>query len=738
MRFLKDASIRTKLFTGFGFICLILVTVVFLTLNSTEDTKDMTNQLIELRAPGAKAGVELINGLNSSLANLRGYMLLGKDQFKENRTRDWNEKIFPTYEKMKALSKSWRVEANRAKLAKVGRLFDQLYKVQNEIEAIVFTDENSPGRKIWRSKASPTSAVMVREITKMIDEELKEKSTPERKALLGMMADVRGSLGLGIANVRAFLLSGEEKYKTRFEKHWAKNTRRYEDLVNNQALFNRRQRDAFRKFSAAREEFAPLPEQMFKIRESDEWNLANHWLNTKATPVVGELTALLSEIIERQENLLEKGSQDTKAAIASLKSLLIYLLIGGLSIAVVISIVVTNGITRPIIQAAKAARQLARGDLDIDIRSDSKDETGMLLAAMREMVVNLKGTAKAAERLADGDLMVDVTVRSDKDTLGHAIERMVEKLRMVVGSVKAAVNNVASESRELTVSSEQLSRGASEQAAAAEEASASMEEMAASVKQNADNALQTEKISLKSAQDAQQGGEAVAETVDAMKEIATKISIIEEIARQTNLLALNAAIEAARAGEHGKGFAVVAAEVRKLAERSQVAAAEISELSSTSVEVAEKAGSMLEKIVPDIQRTADLVQEISAASNEQNTGVEQINQAIQQLDQVIQQNASSSEQTASISAKLSGQAEQLQNAVAFFKFEENFSTFQSDESAGQSASAGAPVRVVSKKEVERFTPVQGRAAAKPAPAEYAAIDLDLDDDDGDDADFEKF
>jgi methyl-accepting chemotaxis protein len=194
-----------------------------------------------------------------------------------------------------------------------------------------------------------------------------------------------------------------------------------------------------------------------------------------------------------------------------------------------------------------------------------------------------------------------------------------------------------------------------------------MEEMVSNIRQNADNAQQTEKIAIKAAQDTREGGKAVTETVTAMKEIAGKISIIEEIARQTNLLALNAAIEAARAGEHGKGFAVVAAEVRKLAERSQTAAGEISQLSSSSVEVAEQAGKMLEQITPDIQRTAELVQEISAASSEQNAGADQINRAIQQLDQVIQQNASAAEEMSSTAEELSSQAQALQDNIDFFK-----------------------------------------------------------------------
>ncbi|MEW6521939.1 MAG: methyl-accepting chemotaxis protein, partial [Thermodesulfobacteriota bacterium] len=269
-----------------------------------------------------------------------------------------------------------------------------------------------------------------------------------------------------------------------------------------------------------------------------------------------------------------------------------------------------------------------------------------------------------------------------------------------------------------------------EQAAAAEEASSSMEQMSSNIRQNADNALQTEKIAVKSASDAQEGGKAVNQTVGAMKEIAGKISIIEEIARQTNLLALNAAIEAARAGEHGKGFAVVASEVRKLAERSQKAAAEISELSSASVEVAEKAGDMLSKMLPDIQKTAELVQEISAASKEQDTGAEQINKAIQQLDQVIQQNAGASEEMSSTAEELSAQAEQLQGIIAFFKVD------------GHGARPGAGNKVHGHPQIAHVKTVShGRRAPSPGGGASAkGMSLQMDDGQGDELDtaFEKY
>ncbi|HTW80176.1 MAG TPA: methyl-accepting chemotaxis protein [Terracidiphilus sp.] len=327
---------------------------------------------------------------------------------------------------------------------------------------------------------------------------------------------------------------------------------------------------------------------------------------------------------------------------------------------------VLDAVITPLNFSARYVELISKGDIPPQITDTYHGDFNQIKNNLNALIAAMNEITTAAEEISGGNLTVNIRERSAQDKLMQALSAMVSGLTQTVSDIRSIAGEVAAASQSISTASVQVSKGASAQAAAAEEASSSMEEMVSNIKQNADNAQQTDKIANKSAKDAQESGKSVLEAVAAMKEIANKISIIEEIARQTNLLALNAAIEAARAGEHGKGFAVVAAEVRKLAERSQKAAGEINQLSATTLKVSEKSGEMLEKLVPDIQRTAELVQEISAASKEQDTGAEQINKALQQLEQVIQQNASASEEMASTTEELTGQSEQLVGALSFF------------------------------------------------------------------------
>ncbi len=351
----------------------------------------------------------------------------------------------------------------------------------------------------------------------------------------------------------------------------------------------------------------------------------------------------------------------------------------------------------PINVTAEYIDRISKGDIPDKITEEYKGDFKEVKNNLNILIDAMDAITSLAEEMAQGNLTVEVNERSAQDTLMQALNAMLTRLNEVVRDVTSAANNVASGSQEMSSSSEEMSQGATEQAASAEEASSSMEEMAANIKQNADNAIQTEKIAVKSADDAQKSGVAVVETVAAMRVISDKILVIEDIARQTNLLSLNATIEAARAGEQGRGFAVVAAEVRSLAERSRSAAGEINGVASSCVAVAEKAGEMLAKLVPDIKKTAELVQEISASSREQSSGSEQINQAIQQLDQVIQQNSAVSEEMASTAEELSSQAEMLQHTISFFNTDETGRETTHDpghaSAAARTSTAGTRARV---------------------------------------------
>ncbi|MCK5092365.1 MAG: HAMP domain-containing protein, partial [Gammaproteobacteria bacterium] len=499
MSWLTNAGVGKKIAAGFAVLALIMIATVIIALGRINESQVINTRVFELRTPTVLASTNMLNGINHSLAALRGYMILGADKFKAGRQKSW-ETIDSNYAKMQEFSKSWTNPDNVQRLNEMGAVLGEFKQAQQEIEDISGTIDNTPATRILVTEAAPLTTIMVKEITNMINLEAKEAATRERKALLGMMADTRGTTGLALANIRAFLLTGDEKFHKNFEGFWTKNEKRFGDLSKNTRLLTSKQRASYNKFKAARDEFKGLPPKMFEIRGSKQWNLANAWLGTKAAPRANKLVSTLNGMVKNQNKLAFDDIALAEQTGHDLKNFMMLLGVISVLIAIAVAFFVVRMITKPVASAATGLKQIAEGDLTQRYEVNSSDELGNMLSDMNQMADSLSG---------------------------------------IVTEVINGTTAISEAANEVSRGNADLSQRTEEQASSLEETASSMEEMTSTVKQNADNASQANQLAAGARTQAEKGGEVVGSAVTAMaeinassKKIADIISVIDEIAFQ--------------------------------------------------------------------------------------------------------------------------------------------------------------------------------------------------------------
>jgi methyl-accepting chemotaxis protein len=704
---LKNILLRKKLYIGFGIVLSVMFLVGIFSLINIIAINKAARTLENEYLSEISITIEIERGLAQTMLNMRGYGLT------------FNEAMYT--EAMEYMDKTFE----QAELAnKLSHQTNELVILKKESDNLLEDLEN------YRATCKESDVVIKKnaELRKVMDESATTLVSKLFSFIEGFDKQMKNHISIGAnragmmdqENMMGLITLVQNIVSEMRVKTWKA------QATNNTTLFV----EAAKSGEEIKSYF-DLMKQLVKDEDMSTLNDIEKSMTNYVASVtqMAENWAILDQhnnlrmqiansILESSQNATEAGKNGTKKItsliVTSLTLSSIFLIIGliiALGIGLFASITISNSITKPVNQSLEFANQIANGDYKAEYNINQEDEIGQLGKALKNMVdsfktgvriltkvsqgdltgaeqihknADLKGefdkaiqimlsqlrnSVNMAVALSNGDLIEAETIaaRSTSGELDQALYQMVEKLRHVVDSIVNGIDNILAASVQLSQSSQAISQGASEQAAATEEVSSSMEQMFANIQQNADNSQQTEKIAIHAVENITENHQASSIVVSSIKEIAEKISIIGEIAIQTNILALNAAVEAARAGVHGKGFAVVASEVKDLAERSKKAASEIDELSKSGVELAINSGYKLEELVPEIERTAQLVQEISTASIEQRSGADQINNAVQQLNQITQQNAAAAEEMATSAEQLNSQSEQMRQILAFFK-----------------------------------------------------------------------
>ena len=620
----KNTKLRTKIGMGYAVITLILIGAVGSTLIQVKRTSTITNRIVDLRVPTAQASLGILNGINHSLAALRGWMILGADKFRQERDKAWSEEIEVHMAGLKKLSLNWTDPANVERLRTIESKLGQFKQYQKEIEDIAQIVDNTPATKILFVEAAPQAKILTGNITKMIDLEAKLEATAERKALLGMMADVRGTAGLALANIRAFLLSGDQKFKGQFDSLWAKNTKRFGDLKANSKLLSPEQAKAFDAFASAREVFAPLPERMFEIRGGKEWNLANRWLGTKAAPTAFAIKEALDGMATSQQQLLAADMTKGKEATASLIVVEWFLLGAGVFVSVLLGVLITRSIVRPINriaqglasgaeqtssaagQVSSASQSLAQGASE---QAASLEETTSGIEEMASMTKQNAGNADEAKSLAavaqaSADKGADVTGRMSEAI--NEIKKSADETAKIIKTID-----------EIAFQTNLLALNAAVEAARAGEAGKGFAVVAEEVRnlaqRSAEAARNTADLIEGSVKNAENG-------VTTSKEVADMLSEIADGSRKVNNLVVEIA---AASNEQSQGVQQINTAISQMDQVTQSNAANAEESASAAEELSaqvEEANGMVFDLRTLVHGASSTTTQTSATGGKAKTG----------------------------------------------------------------------------------------------------------------------
>ncbi len=692
---LSNLKIGGRLWAGFAVIVLILVGAVSVSIWEVKQIESGTKLIVGTRMPAFDNSSRLTSDIYASLAALRGFILTGNENFKKERAGVWSD-IDVARKNMDEIAKRFTNEKNKQIWAEAKTVLDEFAEAQAKAEAIAHTPDQMPALKILSTEAAPRAGVVTTEITKMIDEEAKLDATPQRKALLGQMADVRGTFGLALAQIRAYLLTGDKQFADGFGTLWQRNEVRFKDLTANQGLLTATQRDAFKKLSDARAEFAPLPPKMFDIRASRQWDMAQFILVTEAAPRAGKLLDMLAGPIGA-DGLRKGGMMDSQkqllnndaAANAKETELLLMmewiLLFSGIGLAGAIAFVTARSIVNPINDMTGTMTTLANGNLEVQVPAlDKKDEIGQMAQAVQVF----KENAQAVKRMEAEQKEAEVRAAREKKEL---MLKMAGDFEASVGGIVNAVSSASTEmessAQAMSATAEETSRQATAVAAASEQASTNVqtvasaaEELSSSVSEISRQVSQSAKIAANAVDEANRANAMVQGLATAAQKIGEVVELITSIADQTNLLALNATIEAARAGDAGKGFAVVAAEVKNLANQTAKATEEIgTQIGGIQASTKDAVGAIqsIGKVIGEINQIsaaiAAAVEEQGAATKEiarnveqASAGTKEVSANISGVTQAAGETGQASNQIQAAAKELSQQSETLRNQVDKF------------------------------------------------------------------------